>query len=150
MSSVQSFIRQIPLSTTYYNASSGVTYYQFNKSGSNYVGNYPPGYMTTIAGLGASLPAGAVLRDMGKTFQAYETATPGASDKASYFRQVQVIVPAGFVCPILGGTGANTWGVVGSPEVPSTAAPYYTVYVKTTVAGLGVNSGLTPIIGGQM
>lgn len=148
MSSVQSFIRQIPLATTYYTCASGTQFYEFQAAPGNYVNNYPPGLMVART-TGGALPAGFILRDMGKTIKA---AISGAPTAFNYYRQVQVLVPGSFTEPV-GMPNTNTFGVIGAPApagVPSNFAPYYTLYVQTTVAGLGLNSGLTPIIGGQM
>ena len=80
MSSVTRFIKQVPLSTTYYSVPSsmivggaiGTGVYEFVPSATNTVGNYAPGYMAaasaemvaalTVSGTVATL----VLRDMGK------------------------------------------------------------------------------------
>jgi hypothetical protein len=103
MSSVTRFIRQIPQSTTYYNAAGLITgsltagasgIYEFIPSSSNYVGNYPNGFNDTSGGFVApcgqnlasalnqaysttTLGAGLVLRDMGKTIFAPIGTTTG-------------------------------------------------------------------------
>jgi hypothetical protein len=149
MSSVTSFIRQIPLATTYYTCVSGTQpFFDFYPTTTNYVGNYPPGFMVANSLNIGTLGAGAILRDMGKTIKADVS---GALGSFGYFREVQVLVPTTFAEGCLGGISGNTGGVIGSPSVPTTYSPYYTLYVRTTVAGLGpANPGITPIIGGQM
>ena len=105
MSSVTRFIRQIPVSTTYYDAANAAALaYAFVPGTGNYVGNYPPGVMqkasTGLAGSpGSSLAGaiatygvtGAVLRDMGKTIYAAVSDTAATPAPASpvglaYFR----------------------------------------------------------------
>ncbi len=141
MSSVTRFIRQIPLATTYYGIGAvAPTFYEFVPGAGNYVGNYPPGTMQELA---VALPEGAILRDMGKTVKT----TIGDAAGAAFFRQVQVLVPTTYEEV---GNVPETFGVRGAPSVPSGFAPYYSLYVRTTVAGFGSNSGLYPIIGGQM
>lgn len=148
MSSVTRFTRQIPLSTTYYNApaSSGTNYFEFVADPSNYVGNYPPGYMQAAT---VTIPAGAILKDMGKTFRTTIDAPSSSNTAEQYFRQVQVLVPT-TVTSFIGGPTGPTYGVRGDPTTPSSYAPYYTLYVKTTIGGIGANAGMYPIIGGQM
>ena len=95
-------------------------------------------------------PATMVLRDMGKTIKA-STASSIANAQAGtvnansegFYREYQVLTPAAGVDP--------TFGVRGDQSTPSTYAPYFTVYLPTTVAGSGsFTAGLTPIAGGQM
>jgi hypothetical protein len=62
MSSVTRFLRQIPLSTTYYSADGVVqnlvnTVFEFLPSSSNYVGNYPNGFNDTTGGVVVSAGA---------------------------------------------------------------------------------------------
>ena len=149
MSSVTSFIRQIPLATTYYTCASGTTpFFDFYPTTTNYVGNYPPGFMVANTLNTNTLPVGFILRDMGKTIKADVS---GAFGSFGYFREVQVLVPTSFAEGCLGGLGTNTGGVIGGPSTPNAYSPYYTLFVRTTVAGLGpANPGITPIIGGQM
>ena len=58
MSSVTRFIRQVPVSSTYYNVSAAVlagsNVYEFFPTSANVVGNYPPGYVSLA---GAALQA---------------------------------------------------------------------------------------------
>ena len=147
MSSVTRFLRQIPQATTYYGFAAAPAFYEFVPEPANYVGNYPPG---VVAEREVDLPAGAILRDMGKTIKA----TGGDVDPLvfNYYRQVQVLVPAGFTAAsLIGGANGTTSGVIGAPATPSGYAPYYTLYVKVAVAGLGVAiADLYPIAGGQM
>ena len=138
MSSVTRFLRQIPVSTTYYTCPSGTVFYEFVPASTNYVGNYPPGYVQTNSNITFNTST-AILRDMGKTIKA----VVGASGTTmGFYRQVQILTPV--VSP-------TTFGVMGSPNTPSGYAPYFTAYLPVTVAGVGLTaSGLVPIAGGQM
>jgi hypothetical protein len=161
MSSVTRFIRQVPLSTTYYNVSSAILagngVYEFVPTSANYVGNYPPGYMTTASAAlqNALLVAGSattlILRDMGKTIYAPLNSLTGDS---GYYRQVQLLKPTAITAAqgFIGGTSGNTFGVLGAPNTPDQYTNYFTFYIAVPVAGVlgGVLSGLTPIAGGQM
>jgi hypothetical protein len=167
MSSVTRFIRQIPVSTTYYNADTIVTApqthaYEFWPSSSNYVGNYPNGFNDTTGGYVApstlvlqqaikNAAAGKVplLRDMGKTIFAplgtvanntpSAPATP-ATASWGYFRQVQLITPG----PItqgpgfMGGVTGNTFGVNGDANLPDGATDYLTFYIAVSIGGVNV------------
>ena len=108
MSSVTRFIRQIPVSTTYYDAGTvcllaqsslanpllNTLAYTFVPGTGNYVGNYPPGFMLSgnpalnaaIAAAKAKADASGnavVLRDMGKTIQAPYAVAASLSDAAA-------------------------------------------------------------------
>ena len=175
MSSVTRFIRQIPVSTTYYDAASiepaaGVTNaYQFVPDAGNYVGNYNPGHMVqataaTTSAVGSGLynlllttfgqagTSGFVLRDMGKTIKAPYTDATGTlvGTDVGFFREVQLLNPLALGATtntVIGGTGGSNFGVIG----PSPA--YLTLYISVTVAGV---RGPVPtlnafaIAGGQM
>lgn len=145
MSSVTRFLRQIPLATTYYEAlsSTGSNYFEFVPGSGNFVGNYPPGVMQELANL--TVPSGSILRDMGKTIVADVSGVAGKQ----FFRQVQILVPSTYTS-LLGGLTGTNFGVIGDLSTPSNFAPYFSVYVKSSVAGLGVNGGFKPIMGGQM
>jgi hypothetical protein len=173
MSSVTRFIRQIPVSTTYYDATNAATLaYVFVPGDGNYVGNYPPGVMqlassgaagspgASMAGaIGAVGTTGAVLRDMGKTIYAAiaDTAsTPVAvvPPQFGYFREVQLLTPPALNyigsqagTQIIGGTSGTTFGVGGA-----TTSDYLTFYIPVTVAGVraGVAGNVYAIAGGQM
>lgn len=161
MSSVTRFIRQIPVSTTYYNVSAGILagtgVYEFVPTAANYVGNYPPGYMQTAsAALQASLATAGttsnlVLRDMGKTLFAPVASLAGDS---GYFRQVQLLKPTAVTAAqgFIGGTAGNTFGVLGANNHPDAYTDFMTFYIAVPVSGVlgGVLTGLTPIAGGQM
>ena len=174
MSSVTRFIRQVPVSTTYYNAATVVatpaTYvYEFVPSGSNYVGNYPTflstsgGYMQTAsAALQAAIAqavnaAGAagnlVLRDMGKTIFAPTDSTGAAF---SYFRQVQLLDPNTISSTQLfnGGTSGSTFGVLGAANTPDLYTDFLTFYIPVNVAGVGLPAASASqafaLAGGQM
>jgi hypothetical protein len=168
MSSVSRFIRQVPLSTTYYNAgtvaTSPATYaYEFVPTSANYVGNYPPGYMTTAATLtqailnAANAASGAsnlVLRDMGKTIYAANDST---ATNFGYFRQVQLLRPNVVTSTqgVIGGTAGTTFGVLGAANVPDNNTDYLTFFIPVTVAGVtglaaGATSAAYALAGGQM
>ena len=182
MSSVTRFLRQIPTGLAVFNqggtAASDLTAIanaacEFIPTGSNYVGNYPPGYVikATAAVQAAILLANSgytqtfpIVRDMGKTIFAQisnsTTATPaaaaaGATVNYGYFRQIQVLVPQpinsnqGFI----GGPNGNVFGVVGGS--PDSYSQYLTVYVPTSVAGVfatqtanGFSAAVTPLPAG--
>lgn len=179
MSSVTRFIRQIPVSTTYYNAagvlaSPSTLAFEFVPSSSNYVGNYPNGFNDATGGYVAPAsaalqvaineannanPSGLVLRDMGKTIFAPVTAAIGTPATATanwgYFRQVQLIAPKvvsqgpGF----MGGVSGSTFGVLGAPGTPDPFVNYLTFYIPVSVAGVAgaaVNTQAYALAGGQM
>jgi len=147
MSSVSRFIKQVPVSTTYYNVNSnilaGTGVYEFVPSSA--IGSYPPGYMIaasaqTIAILTAQGSSSTcVLRDMGKTVFAPYASLSGAS---GYYRQVQMLKPS----------VTATFGVLGDVNVPDTNTEFMTFYLSVPVAGIlgGTLSGVLPIAGGQM
>jgi hypothetical protein len=148
MSSVTRFLRQIPVSTTYYSLPDNFgSLFTFDPSASNYVGNYPPGTVTAASlsnaagqwlvdtGVYTSSTAPQrtdfVLRDMGKTINV----------SGIYLRQVQVLEQGGSV---LG-------GIYGGAVVPSADAKFGTFYIPVQIAGDGVSSpGVYAIAGGQM
>ena len=144
MSSVQSFIRQIPVSAKYYNAATVVSSaaslaFEFVPTSANYVGNYPPGYVqnngalaAAIAAASAAASAAVILRDMGKTI-ASVVGSSGTS--IGFYRQVQLIAPAA-VSSFIGGPTGSTFGVLGAPLVPDNYTNYLTFYIPVTVAGV--------------
>ena len=148
MSSVTRFIRQVPLSTTYYSVPSGMIAAgtgAFELVGSP-LGNYADSgvYMGAASGqLAASLAtAGAagnlVLRDMGKTIRCPYGSLGGA---IAAFRQVQLLAPIAAAGLSLG--GVNT---------PSANTDFLTFYIPAVVAGASpvAPSLATPIVGGQL
>ena len=169
MTSVTSFMRQVPLSTTYYNAqgvmtSASTCAFEFVPDGSNYVGNYPPGYMvaggvgsalaTAIAA--AKLAAGSyyysmVLRDMGKTIYAPVGASTSPDTRQyAFFREVQLITPT-----YNSATGAAGHSLIGGPNGTTFGVGVcLTFYVAATVAGVGLPlagcADVYPVAGGQM
>jgi hypothetical protein len=167
MSSVSRFIRQVPLSTTYYNAATVIAnpttmVFEFVPTSANYVGNYPPGYVQTApAALQAALnqainAAGAagnlILRDMGKTIFAPVASLTG---NAGYFRQVQLLLPAQITAAqgFIGGTSGTTFGVLGAAGTPDVYTDYLTFYIPVTVAGVTGSNVITQafaLAGGQM
>ena len=149
MSSVTRFLRQIPVSTTYYTITAATpnnVFYELtpapNSSG-NYA-NETEGYVTLTTkavAIAQLVLAGGnnqyLLRDMGKTIKA----TVSGQTVPNFFREVQVLNPT---------TYASTFGVAG-PDYNNVSA-YFTFYVP--VAMPGFSSGLapvamTPVAGGQ-
>ncbi len=169
MSSVTRFIRQVPVSTTYYNAQAVVTspstlVYEFVPTSANYVGNYPPGNMQSasvalqaaiaqaVQAAGGAASNNLVLRDMGKTIFA---ATSSATNAFGYFRQVQLLNPSAITSTqgFIGGIGGQTFGVLGAANTPNANTDYLTFYIPVTVAGVlgvNVNTQAFAIAGGQM
>ena len=157
MSSVTRFIRQVPVSASYYNAvtilgATSTMVFELVPSASNIVANYPPGY---VKAAGAELQAAIalevtlngignlVLRDMGKTIYA-QYGTGVASDPSAYFRQVQLIRPS---------SGAQTFGVLGAQNSPDAYTDFLTFYIPVAVAGVKgpqVNTQAFVVAGGQM
>ncbi len=147
MSSVTSFIRQIPLATTYYTCASGTPLYTFTPTAANqFPGNYPNGVGYCVSGNSVAIN-GAILRDMGKTIKC-QIGVPVVGGDEFFFREVQTLTP---------GTTQNslsTFGVTGGPGSPS-AQGYNTFYAPVVVGGSNLPAGsvafpLTPIAGGQM
>jgi hypothetical protein len=167
MSSVTRFIRQVPLSTTYYNAgtvagSPTTLVFEFVPTSANYVGNYPPGYVQTasaalIAAIGQAVTAAGaagnlVLRDMGKTIYAPVASLTGS---AGYFRQVQLLLPAqiSYSQGFIGGTSGTTFGVLGANNTPDIYTDFLTFYIPVSVAGVTGTNVITnayALAGGQM
>ena len=160
MSSVTRFIRQVPVSTTYYNAvtilgATSTMVFELVPSAANIVGNYPPGYVQAAsAALQAALAqavnahtaANLVLRDMGKTIYA-QYGTGIAADPSAYFRQVQLLQPSGIT------SAAQTFGVLGGQSIPDAYTDFLTFYIPVAVAGVKgpqVNTQAFAIAGGQM
>jgi hypothetical protein len=164
MSSVTRFIRQIPVSTTYYSAAlvantpATLVFELINDSG-NYVGNYPPGYVlpasaalvlaiqqaVMAAGGGAAGLDAFVLRDMGKTIYASYGATNSSQDPRlqpstanfGYFRQVQLLRPTAIVANnFIGGLGGSNFGVLGGQNIPDNYTDFMTFYIPVSVAGI--------------
>lgn len=180
MSSVTRFLRQIPTGLNYgFNNSGTVTAnlaLDFIPTAGNYVGNYPPGFLvagsqtglqTAISQAILGNTGGQLIRDMGKTIFAPFAASVGAGNAGTFtgygfFRQYQVLMvnPITFPPGFLGGTGGNTFGVVG-PSVATSpgTSTYCTFYLPVSVQGVGAPSGLpagsavtniVPVAGGQM
>lgn len=169
MSSVTRFIRQIPVSTTYYHAagvlaSPSTLAFEFVPTAANYVGNYPPGYVqtasvalqTAIAQAVNANPQGVngfVLRDMGKTIFAGNAVVPTSS---GYYRQVQLLSRASAVSAtqgFIGGLAGNTFGVLGDNNTPDVYTDFMTFYIPVTVAGVTATNVSTQafcLAGGQM
>lgn len=151
MSSVQSFLRQRVVGTRTAAVPtldpSGGVLYQFIPAVGNYVGNYPPGYMSDITGVVSAklaLQAGLkVMRDMGKTVKAVigvaGSQPADLATNAGFFREYQILVPS----VVAGPTAASNFGVIGDASTPTSYADYYTVYVPIAVGGVlpGVAAG---------
>lgn len=165
MSSVTRFLRQIPVSTTYYSLpDSSASLYVFDPDSNNYVGNYPPGLMKiapeipavkawmTAYGIydqsGNAVRSKFILRDMGKTFRAPMV----AGQQEQFYRQVQILEPGPFPvpCPALSKTDGAS-GVIGGSMVPTMDSKYATFYIPVAIGGLTMSApGVYPIAGGQM
>ncbi len=162
MSSIQSYLRQRSQTSTFFQAPTNPCYYIFVAGPGNYVGNYPPGYMSLAAEAENIQTAGCLIRDMGKTVKATwgfgDNATPG------FFRAVQLISPVAAVSA----TGSTTFGVGlgGNGTLPGTTPPgnagyngYGTYYIPILIDGIlatsdGVETVTLPSpylpFGGQM
>jgi hypothetical protein len=167
MSSLQSFLRQIPTGLRTYTADTANLYVLIPGAG-NVVGNYPnspytvtPGYMVKV---NAPAAGAVVARDMGKTvFCAVSTAGNGtdlATAAPGFFRAVQLLNPVAVQTPI----SASNFGVNGS--VPGSVPVgnvgdmgYNTFYVPVVVDGrLPAGAGpvtvgpaqMSPLIGAQL
>ncbi len=148
MSSVTSFLRQIPTGLQYYALPSGNVYVPAVLSGGSYVNDtsdptYPLAVLSVSQG-SLNIPQGSsILRDMGKTIKAMDT-TNGSVVR--YFREFQILQPAAATTPI-----STNDGVIGNDTVPGAYAPYFTIYLPVTILGMGsFVTGLTPLAGGQM
>lgn len=147
MSSVTRFLRQIPVSTTFYTLTAAsqnlvTTFYAMTPSIAG--GNYPGSVAAIDAGTAtqvANMTLGTnvyLLRDMGKTIKA----TIVNQTVPTFFREVQVLNPLSY---------PSTSGVAG-PDYSNLSA-YFTFYVP--VAMPGFSSGvapvaMTPVAGGQL
>jgi hypothetical protein len=152
MSSVTSFIKQVPSSAQYFSAAllSNTNVYELIPDSSNVVGNYPPGYVQLVSAFSAQ--SGSVCRDMGKTIFSKIGA---AGTDFGHFRQIQIIVPLPITAAqgYIGGLSGNTFGVIGTSITPDTRTGYFTVYIPVVVAGVSVASGIASqavVAGGQM
>ena len=128
MSSVQRFIRQIQLASTYYSAASVVA------TPAAYAYQLTNGVMSTASsGLQSAIStagANVILRDMGKTVRA-----PLSNGNIGFFRQVQLLAPVA-VTSYIGGVGANNFGVNG--EITTN---YLTFYVPIIALGVSSDAG---------
>jgi hypothetical protein len=164
MSSVQRFLRQRVVGTTTYSLPTAPQGQDFNDlfyvlqtDSDNYVGNYPPGNMITLADLATAsqtplLPdiTGCVLRDMGKTVKARVTDGTDVGSTAGFFRAVQIIQPLNIVPQTFGvGGGAATSFMAGSGR-PQSLGPgntgdkgYGTFYIPIVVDGVIASQATT-------
>ncbi len=158
MSSVTRFLRQRVVGTTTLTAADTTTLYVFvagaaaNGSSaaalaaaSNYVGNYPPGYMitgptiTTLKTNAGGALVNPIIRDMGKTVKAsFASGQDGATIYApGFWRQVQVLDPS----VVVGPTAQTNFGVTGSaaglrPSGNTGDDGYNTFYIPIEVGGV--------------
>ena len=152
MSSVQSFLKQVPAGLSFVNPDSlTASCYDFVPASGNYVGNYPPGYVVPAASSGlstalsnAKLVANGqfLLRDMGKTIYCPYAATIGGSlttAPSGFFREYQLLVvnPISATYGFIGGVNGNNFGVVGPSVSTSGSSTYCTLYLPSVVAGVG-------------
>ena len=160
MSSVTRFIRQVPLSTTYYSVPSGMSstgagaYELSAPSLGNYAdsGVYMAGASAKLISclqlaVAASGAGGLVLRDMGKTIRCPYGSASGA---LTTFRQVQLLSPS-----------VSLGQSLGAADVPSSTTDFFTFYIPSVIGGAtaaAVQGGVSailpslavPIVGGQM
>jgi hypothetical protein len=131
-------------------------YWYLVPTSGNYVGNYAPGYMMPVPA--SQIPAGTLVRDMGKTIQAPTYYYFGFT--SGFFRAVQLITPDRAVSA----TGNTTFGVYGN--APRSLRPgnvgdmgYRTYYTPIVLNGtLSAYDGIIgttpatpyPLLGGQM
>ena len=80
MTSVQKFLRQRSQANTIFTAPTSACYFVFVATSGNYVGNYPPGYMKSVA---IPVGKGPLVRDMGKTIKAVAVSAQGSLDAAA-------------------------------------------------------------------
>jgi len=151
MSSVTRFLRQVPVSAGFVNPDSLTgSALDFVPTASNYVGNYPPGYVVPAAATGLSTAlsnaklgnAQLILRDMGKTIQCQYVATVGGSltnAPTGFFREYQLLVlsPISASQGYIGGTSGNTFGVAGPAPSTGGSSTYLTFFLPSVVAGVG-------------
>lgn len=152
MSSVTSFIKQVPAASQYFSAASlaNTNVYELVPASSNVVGNYPPGYVQLVSAF--SLPSGSVCRDMGKTIF---SAIGSAGADFGRFRQIQILVPGPITATqgYIGGTSGSAFGVIGSSTTPDSRTGYFTVYIPVVTAGIAVATGIASqavVAGGQL
>jgi hypothetical protein len=144
MSSCQSFLRQRVVGTTTLAPVASQQLYVFvaDAAAGNYVGNYPPGYMSAVT---VFVESGSIFRDMGKTIKAgIGSGSPLSIGSAGFFREIQVIKPAA----VPNATSSTTFGVgdngVGAGNgVPGTQPAgnpgddgYSTYYIPIAVGGV--------------
>lgn len=154
MSSVTSFIKQVPAAASYFSAASLTTanLYELVPASSNVVGNYPPGLIRTLVTAAApALPdlTNAIARDMGKTIYGGIGAVPTGY---GFFRQIQILIPGPVTAAqgYIGGLTGNTFGVIGGSDAYTSYATYYIPVVVGGVTAVvpSVNQGV--VAGGQL
>ena len=149
MSSTQSFLRQRVLGARALLVDTTNLYVMVATSG-NYVGNYPPAVMVSLATAGASvlgLPQAttAYARDMGKTVVAgVATSTAGTTvGTVGAFRQIQLLKPVTVQYP----TSVTNLGVLGQPAGTWSVGDsgYNTFFIPEVLGGVLAS---TAVVGG--
>ena len=150
MSSTQSFLRQRVLGARALSVDTTNLYVMVATSG-NYVGNYPPAVMVSLATAGASVlgygvvPATVYARDMGKTVVAgIATSTAGTTvGTVGAFRQVQLLRPVTVQFP----TSVTNFGVIGQPAGTWSVGDsgYNTFFIPEVLGGVLAS---TAVVGG--
>jgi hypothetical protein len=166
MQSKYKITRQIPLTTTYYDATQVINHpdkyaFSFNpQSGQGIYANASStkGFMasgyadfqnggnlsSSITQQCNALGGNCILRDMGKTiFASYLSSDIGIPSTKAYFRQVQLISPTSIGSNGWnGGPNGSTFGVTGYPSqryqvvFPYNSASYLTFYIPVTIANI--------------
>jgi hypothetical protein len=149
MSSVQGFLRQRVIGARALLVDLTNLYVMVPTAG-NYVGNYPPAVMVSLATAGASvlgLPGAttAYARDMGKTVVAgVATSTAGTTvGTVGAFRQVQLLKPVTVQYP----TSVTNLGVLGQPAGTWSVGDsgYNTFFIPEVLGGVLAS---TAVVGG--
>ena len=161
MSSITSFIKQVPTASQYFSASglSSSTLYELIPASGNVVGNYPPGTVWQLALTSApALPSmtNAVARDMGKTIfaglGAGTIASPTASVAYGRFRQIQILIPSAISSTqgFIGGSSGNLFGIIGGSDSYTLYATYYIPVVVGGITAVVPADSQAVVAGGQM
>lgn len=159
MTSVQKFLRQRYVPNTILQAPTNECYYVFVPTAGNYVGNYPPGYVS-LAAINPVPDQGALIRDMGKTIKCPISADGVTFGSSGFFREVQVLDQAAMT--VATATSSVTFGVgtnsAAAQTLPSAGNPgdrgYGTYYIPIVIEGTLASGAVLPTtylpLGGQM